>query len=394
MKHFANWALAVLTSFICAGSLIAQDYAPLIQKDTISITQVNLSNLTSEELVDSIQKIGSAAIDYFMPETDNSQMKESLPIISMIAEQAFVTNIQPLKEAGAEKIYFVVDQPKDSSVTLYPYLAVPTQDMSDTQKKQLRDAFSLLNKQIPEGSQFTLKYRLDRNGFYFVLLVPTELSTDEVKTYTKKHFAKLNTVQKPEFTAGFEAIDPNAVFSSVSLIAQNDEIVSNQLEKAFAQIDEIPNVDEFSNTLKDVITKLVELSNSMTSHVKYNYSYVSLKNLELVSCAQAKSEKDAEEYITSVNNKLLPTINEMLDKLWENLGKADENTPKETLEDAKEHIKKLIGVFCQFDVQGTVITWKIDKDFWVDNKATFTEFVNFLKANIPSESEEAEFEEL
>lgn len=401
MKHIALLTLAVLTSFVFAGSTIAQDYLPLIQKDTISLTQVNLENITSEDFSESIQKVGSAAIDYFLGDNEDvADMKKSLPLISMLAEQVFIANVQPLKDAGVKSIYFVVDQPETADVTLYPYLALPTKDLDETQKKQVREAFSLLNKQIPEGAQFTLKYRLDRHGFYFVMLVPTDLSADEVKAYTKEHFAKLTPVQKPEFTEAFKAIDPSALVSSVTLNVQNDDIAANQLAAIFSEIEAAPNADEFAQALKDSIVKYNELGKKLASHVKYSSSYVSLKNLEIVSNIKANSANDAKEYIAGVNEELIPEVNQTLDKIWEQiLTKAEEGgneISKETLEEAKEQLKKLINIFVQFDVNDSDITWKMNEKFWSDNKETIHGFIDFVKANASNvmPSDTLDFEEL
>lgn len=402
MKRFTLLALSVVTSLVFAGVSFAQDYVPLVQKDTISITKINLANLDSPKLTQTLQTVGSAAVDYFVSDKEKSEeTKKALPLVGIIVGQYFGTNIQPLKDAGADSVYFVVDQPEDASVTLYPYIAVPIKGMTDAQKNELRQSFSLLNQQLPQGSQFTLKYRFERNGFFFVLVVPSELTSDEVKAYMKARFTKIVSVDKPEFAEGFKSVDDTAVISGVTLNAQNDEIGQGQLQKIFEQLESSPNAENV-DVLKETISKYYELGKTFAEHVKYNYWYVSLDKLEIVSNIQAKSAKDAEEYVAGINETLLPEINKTIDSLVETtLNNSEANIDEEAkaaIVEGNEQVKKLLKVFCQFTVKDSVITWKMDEKFWTDNKTTFDEIAKFVKEKLAavqaSEVEEEEFEEL
>ncbi|MBP5622259.1 MAG: hypothetical protein J6X44_09615, partial [Thermoguttaceae bacterium] len=237
MKRFTLVVLALFASFVCTNDIFAQGaYAPLVLKETVSIVRVNLNNINSEKISSTIQKVGTAAVDYFVADGENAKnAKQVIPLAGIIAAQFFGTNVQPIIDAGADEIYFVVEQPEDVNKTLYPYVAVPVKSLSNDQKKELRDAIGDINKQIPEESEFTLKYRFERDGFLFVLIIPSSVSTDEVKAYMKERFTKIATVDNEEFAAGFKAIDSSAFISGVTLNARNDELTKSQLEKVFSQ---------------------------------------------------------------------------------------------------------------------------------------------------------------
>lgn len=405
MKRVMLVALLLAASFVFTSAIFAQNgHAPLVQQETISITHVNLNNVDADKLSSTIQKIGNAAVDYFVEDSEQAtEAKNSLPLFALIGAQYFTTNVQPLKDAGADDFYFVVDQPEDAGETFYPYLAFPVADLTGDQKKELRDAIRDLNQQIPEGSPFSLKYRFERHGFLFVLIIPESVSIDEVKAYMKDRFTEIATVEKEEFVDGFERIDPTAVISGVTLNAQNDEITENQLEEIFDQLDSNLSLEEeYSDSLKEVIVEFNEIGKSLAEKVLYNYWYISLDNLEMVSNIQAKSANDAEAYVADVNEVLMPKLYETLDGIFEmGLEAADADLDEEEQEltekvkellKVKEQLKTVLGTFVQFSVDDSVITWKMDEEFWTDNKPVFDEMIRFFTEEIANQFDEDDVE--
>ncbi len=396
MKSFTLAAASLLTSLLFVGATFAQgDYAPLVQKETISIVRVNLDNVDSEKISSAVKKVGTAAVDYFVADNEEAaNAKQIIPIVGIFASQFFGTNVQPFKDAGVNEFFFVVDQPEDANKTLYPYVAIPVKNLTDAQKKDLRAAVGAINQQIPENSEITLKYRFEREGFLFVLIVPASVSTDEVKAYMKGRFTKIATVEKEEFDDGFGALDSNAFLSGVTLNAQNDEIAEKQFEKVFEQLEDNPILGDHSDALKETLLRFNDVSKSLSEKVQYNFWYASLDSLELVSKIKAKSADDAKAYVDAVKNVVLPEIDKAMEEILKvgldstevELGEEE----KELVQKIFDKIKTLIDTFVQFNIDDSVITWKMDEKFWVENKPVFDDIVKFVREEVVPKMNSAE----
>ena len=68
MRKLTSFAFAVLAIFALVGTAHAQEYAPLIQKDVVSVVRINLDKVDPTQLGAQVQKLGGAAIDYFVPD--------------------------------------------------------------------------------------------------------------------------------------------------------------------------------------------------------------------------------------------------------------------------------------------------------------------------------------
>ena len=182
MKRFVLLALAAVSAFATLAPAKAQEYAPLIQKETVSVGRINLDKLDADNLSAQAQKVASAAIDYFVEDKEKAnEFKESLSLAKVMITGYFATAVQPLKDAGVKNVYVVVEQSDDPDETLYPYLAIPTESLTKDQLDGARNAMKNLNQQL--GS--VLKYRFVRNGFFYTLIVPDDADDDEVKAYVK-----------------------------------------------------------------------------------------------------------------------------------------------------------------------------------------------------------------
>jgi hypothetical protein len=120
--------------------------------------------------------------------------------------------------------------------------------------------------------------------------------------------------------------------------------------------------------------------------VQYNYWYVSLDNLEIVSNIQANSADDAKAYVDAVKDVLLPELNKTLDAVLEStLTSAEDKVAddeKELAQKCMEKVKTLVDVFVQYSIEDSVVSWKMNEKFWVDNKPVFDEIVQFVQEEI------------
>ena len=387
MKSFFRASLALLALFAFCGVVRSQSYESLVQKETVSIVKINLDQIDSQSLAKSIQKIGNGAVDYFLPGNDENatQFKQLVPIAGMFVSQAYSTNVEPLKEAGVKELYVVVDQAKDENEKLYPYVAVPVEGLQKEQKDEIRNALQGFNKMLPQDSQYTLKYRFERSGFIFNLIVPSELSQDDVKAYMKSRFQKIATVEATNFVDGFKAAPAKAALSGVNLKVDNDELAQKQIDDAFAQIEENADADALK-MFKDSIGSLVNLNEELSQKVKYNYWWVDLQALEVVSVIQANSNDDAKEYVDVVQSKLVAELNSMFDKLASSVADSEDSSvtddQKELAKKAVEQAKPVVAAFMTCSVDGSKVVWKINEKFWTDNKPVFDEFVRFIREEV------------
>jgi hypothetical protein len=122
----------------------------------------------------------------------------------------------------------------------------------------------------------------------------------------------------------------------------------------------------------------------------------------MVSNIQAKSANDAEAYVADVNEVLMPKLYETLDGIFEmGLEAADADLDEEEQEltekvkellKVKEQLKTVLGTFVQFSVDDSVITWKMDEEFWTDNKPVFDEMIRFFTEEIANQFDEDDVE--
>ena len=111
MKHFTSLVLSLAATLIFAGAAVAQDdYAPLVQKETVSVSRINFDQLNSDQISQKIVKIANSAVDYFVSDKNQAtEIKKTVPIASIFIAQAFANYVQPLQDAGVKYAYIVVE---------------------------------------------------------------------------------------------------------------------------------------------------------------------------------------------------------------------------------------------------------------------------------------------
>ena len=377
MKRFVLLALAAVSAFATLAPAKAQEYAPLIQKETVSVGRINLDKLDADNLSAQAQKVASAAVDYFVEDKEKAkEFKESLSLVKVMISGYFTTTVQPLKDAGVKNVYVVVEQSDDPDETLYPYLAIPTESLTKDQLDGARNAMKNLNQQL--GS--VLKYRFVRNGFFYTLIVPDDADDDEVKAYVKKRFTKLNTVEKSQFADGFKLAGDSGVVTFVSLSAKNEGLAASQIEKVSEQLDELGDqegMEEVGDKLKDFIQFASDLNLKCADLVKFNVQVVDLDNLETVSRTVANSDGDAKKYADLMKTDLGDKINELIDFGYSKATEQMKDSPvsKDDLDAAVAAVKDVVALFLNYDVEGSEVVWKMNEKFWTKNETTIKNLV-------------------
>ncbi len=389
MKRLGILALVASAAFFASSFAAAQDdYLPLVQEETISIVRADLSKIDGQQLSKLFQKTAAGVVDAFVQDKEQAdQLKQALPLVGMMIAQNVATYVKPLQEVGVKYVYAVIEQPKDDAL-LYPYLAIPTKDLSKEQVAKLRDCLKELNQALNSS----IKYRFERNGFMIVLLIPNTVEADEAKAYAKNRFAKFNTVEKPEFAKGFKAGDPNAAFVSVSLSSRNDAMIQKQLDSVATMLDSAEGAEEVAEVVKNSLNEFNALSKEASKCVSFAAVSVNLDAPSVSSKIQAKSADAAKKYVELNKVKAKEAYSKLLAGLLES--KTISETPiAENVEELESLLNELYDVFSQYEADGDVIALKYDENFFNNSKPTFDKVVAFVAKLVEKAKEAAEAEE-
>ena len=402
MKRLALLAIAAFSIFATLAPAKAQEYAPLIQKETVSIARINLDKLEADHLSAQAEKLANSAIDYFVEDKEQAnQLKQTTPLAKVFITGYFAESIQPLKDSGVKNVYFIVEQSDDPEETLYPYIAIPTESLTKDQLDGARDVMKSLNQQLNS----VLKYRFVRNGFFYSLIVPEGADDDEVKAYVKKRFSKLNTVQKAQFADGFKLAGDDGVVAVVSLSAKNEALAASQLETLSAQLDELgdgEDMDEVGEKVKDFVKFASDLNLKCADLIKFNVQVVNLDKLEIVSRTVANSADDAKKYADLLKKDLGDKLNELVDYALDAVYEKVEDSPvsKDDASAAVAAFKDVLALFLDYNVDGAEVNWTMNGDFWTKNEKTVknlvekvTTIVNAVQEKMGDDAEDSDVED-
>lgn len=379
MKRLVLFALAIVSAFALPSAVKAQEFAPLVQPETTSVTRFNLDKLDSSTLTSQAEKIANAALDFFVPDAEQAEeMKQAVPVVKLVLGQYLETYIQPLKDAGVRNFYLIVDKSDAPAEISYPYLAFPTSDLTEDQLSEVRNVMKTINQQVNS----VIKYRFVRNNFFFVLITPADDDNeDEIKAYVKKRFSKLNSVEKAEFTEGFEQVDPDAVIATVSVPAFSEEELTN----AIAQVSSLLDATDtpFGDEITDALESVGELGAKIQGHVRYVTTSVNLDQLEIVQKTNLKSEESTAEWqklSNDVIDQIFSTLSQVAEKA---LSDEDLNEFGVTVEEAQDilsTVEELTRACSATTAEGRAVVWKMNEQFWSDKKPLIEELTEKITA--------------
>ena len=386
MSKFASFALSLLAVLTMMGSLSAQEYAPLVQQDVISVVRVNLDKVDPTQLGAQAQKLGGAAIDYFAADLENKdEIKQALPIATIFISQYHTDFIKPLQAAGVSNLYIIASTQKGDE-TVYPYVAIPTKELSESQVEQVRSHMKKVNQKVDDA----ISYRFSRNGFFFMPIIPESVSKDDAKAYVKEHFGSMKAVDSAAFEAGFKAVDAdNVVVSCVSLSNKDPQLLTEQKEKLLQLMKDLDDGDdsdsdddELEVAAKDLVQFTADFAEKAANLAEYNAWAINVDDLYIVSIIKATSEDAAKEYVALVEGELTDKLKNFLDvcerKAVASIEPDDANDPTElNEEDVKtlvSSVKEIFPLIMKFDVQGDSLAWKLDEKFFKDNETALKDF--------------------
>ena len=375
MKRLVLFALAIVSAFTLQTAVKAQEFAPLIQPETVAVTRINLDKIDSSALSSQAEKIANAAIDFFVTDADQAEeTKQAVPLIKLMLAQYLDTYIQPLKDSGVVNIYAIVDKPENPDEVTYPYLAIPTTDLTADQLKAVREIMGKFNTQLNS----TIKYRFVRNNFFYIMIVPAgQDNEDEVKAYVKKHFQKPNTVEKAEFAEGFEEIAPDAAIATVSIPVYSEEEITNVIAQTSGLLDATEN--PFGDEFKECLQRIGETVAKFQGLVRYTVTSFNLDDLEIVQKNHMNSDDSTSEWrdlCDNVLDQVFATLSQVAKKA---VSDEDLNPRGVTLEEVQDILatsEDLTRACTATTVEDNVIVWKMDEQFWSDKKPLIQDLTN------------------
>ena len=197
----------------------------------------------------------------------------------------------------------------------------------------------------------------------------------------KKHFSKLNSVEKVEFTEGFEQVDPDAVIATVNVPVFSEE----ELTDAIAQVSSLLDATEtpFGAEITDALKSIGELGAKIQGNVRYVTTSVNLDQLEIIQKTNLKSEESAAEWQKLTNDvidKIFSTLSEVAEKA---LSDEDLNELGVTVEEAQDLLstaEELTRACSATTLEGSAAVWKMDEQFWSDKKPLIKELTEKITA--------------
>ncbi len=375
MKRLVLFALAIVSAFALQTVVRAQEFAPLIQPETVAVSRINLDKIDSSALSSQAEKIANAAIDFFVADADQAkETKQAVPLIKLMLAQYLDTYIQPLKDSGVVNIYVIVDKSENPDEVTYPYLAIPTTDLTADQLKDVREIMGKFNTQLNS----VIKYRFVRNNFFYIMIVPAgQDNEDEVKAYVKEHFQKPNTVEKAEFVEGFEEVDPDAAIATVSIPVYSEEDITNVIAQTSGLLDASEN--PFGDVLKDCLQGIGETVAKFQGLARYAVTSFNLKDLEIVQKIHMNSDDSTSEWrdlSDNVLDQVFATFSQVAEKV---VSDEDLNTSGVTLEEVQDLLstfEDLTRACAATTVEDNAIVWKMNEQFWSDKKPLIQDLTN------------------
>ena len=97
MKRLVLLALAAVSAFALLSPAKAQEFAPLVQKDTVSLVRVNLDKLDADNLSSQAEKLANSVIDFFVDDAKQAEVtKQVVPLAKALIAGYFGSIVQPL----------------------------------------------------------------------------------------------------------------------------------------------------------------------------------------------------------------------------------------------------------------------------------------------------------
>ncbi len=379
MRKFASYALSFVAAFTMLGTLCAQEYAPLVQKDVTSIVRVNLNKLDPERLGAQVEKLGAAAIDYFAPEMKNADdFKKALPTANLFISRFHKDYVAPLTASGVANVYFFASVSSNGD-SVFPYAAIPIKLLNDDQLDAVRALLKKVNRQVEES----ISYRFERDGFFFLPIIPENVSKSSAQDYVDNYFAKIEAVDPELFVEGFKAVDADdAVISGVSIMNSNHQLLQDQKERLLKVVSDIDDDDDDDLIVaaKDLLKFTAEFGEKESKLIEYSAWAINVDKLELVSLVQANSRDDAKSYLELVESELLGKINNFIDACERRAVRdIDRDDDRDELNEAEiktlaSAFKELLPILLAYDRDGARLVKKLDGKFFDANKGKLQDF--------------------
>ncbi|MDO5579571.1 MAG: hypothetical protein Q4G69_00400 [Planctomycetia bacterium] len=349
MKNLVNrfWIAGILCSFAMMGTFLrqacrgAEEYAGLIEKDTMSMICVDVEKVNLSTLTAKVSEIAMNVVDKVVqkPEEKN-QMRLAVPALIAMAIAPYTPLYQGLKDNGVDKFY-AVPTPKNAEISPF-YVAIPVGQKSNDQQQAIKELSGLAND---IGLNFRMPFV--RHGYiFFVFFSDNAIGDDAIKSYIKGRFMKFDTAEKPLYQAGFEKIKGG----SVGIVNIADP---KQIEEGYKQF----QAQSTGNEAVDQFLKenLPEIMQKVFKGLNYGAYKIDLDEPSLVWYGNLKDRSGGEKFIND-----LPGLASKVGGLLK--GQADP--------ELADIVEKLI-VASKPEIQGDDLVWKLNPSYFRNHQELF-----------------------
>ena len=348
MKVLAT-ALALL-AFTASRAIIAsaQEYAPLLQEDTVSVVKFNLERLDADALDREIDQFVAgvrACFDVKEPDARYSRIEVSATL------KTILSYLQTLKERDVKRVYLVYNKRNDSPTNAFGCLAVPNSPVT-------AEDLDALN---PEGSFFGF----DHNGTLCVPLDSWGGSAREEEYLHERFFPSETPTSRPEIEAGMNAVESETasvvgVDLASSSGAWRKTVVSRRL-KGLLDFLQVGSFDEYYEIEGKIDRFVADLSNRVsaaTKLVRYSAWSVDVENRRASVLVQANSEEDAARLREIVESSVKGELSEFTSAILYVF--SQQAGIREKAQVAATVVSGLLEMV-KFDVKGATLSLTIDE---------------------------------
>lgn len=299
-------ALAVLFVLFCGlGTMTfaANDYAPLVGKETLGVAKVDLTQLDFPKLTKQICDIAKDYLVIFVPEKEErDQIQKALPMMVAMFTAQYAGMIEDFKAEGVSTFY-IIFTPDQMEISPW-FLAIPVPNKTKDETQGLRDLCSSL-----EDLNIDVRSPFFRHGFVIAPYAASGVEDSEIKAYIRDKFTKLNPVAKPVLEEELAKGDGNLLtFVTLADEKKTEEIIASLKESGLASLDSKEElVEQFDKHLADLIKPMFKDIVSTSYHLNTN-------NLAFEINIQMKSSTDTAHLAIAFEKFLDESLKEVEDQ--------------------------------------------------------------------------------
>lgn len=346
----------------------AQEYAPLIQENTKSITRINLDKFNEEEIGAAIESLVKDVWEYFEIESDPKLQAMGVTLMAGIVWM----ELKPIKESGVKNVYLVTNESKDGSQKTFVYAAFPSGYIS---VEELRAKYNA----VPIALSF-----FERNGMICAPLPMKDETPCTSDLFEELCLASGKIVERPVFEEAFQSVDADESWASCVVLPSADgkfwrnlvQPVTTKLVNAL-NLKELDDRNAVQGKIDELIDRMQEKDVETPKRIKYSACSFDLTRRELRMAMGANSEEDANEWRRFVEAEEIGFVKDSVSAILDDLANRDgfeiiANLSREAFASCADLI--------EIDQSGSTVFFTLNEPFFLANRtALLKAYRNLVK---------------